>query len=49
MFDVIFHNVKSFGKWVNEHCKADGVAVLPDCCLILVTNQTTHLRHFYHA
>lgn len=30
MFDVIFHNVKSFGKWVNEHCKADAdVSVFP--------------------
>lgn len=30
MFDVIFHNVKSFGKWVNEHCKnAEDVSVFP--------------------
>ena len=30
MFDVIFHNVKSFGKWVNQHCKNDAdVAVFP--------------------
>ena len=30
LFDVIFYNVKSFGKWVNEHCKnADGVACFP--------------------
>ncbi len=29
MFDILFHNVKSFGKWVNQYCKADGVAVFP--------------------
>ena len=29
MFDVIFHNVKSFGKWVNDNCKAAGVACFP--------------------
>ena len=30
MFDVIFHNVKSFGKWVNQHCKnAEDVSVFP--------------------
>ena len=23
MFDVIFGNVKSFGKWVNEYCLKD--------------------------
>lgn len=23
MFDVIFGNVKSFGKWVNEYCLND--------------------------
>ena len=27
MFDVLFHNVKSFGKWVNDNCKVDGVSV----------------------
>ena len=30
MFDVIFHNVKSFGKWVNEFCKnGKDVSVFP--------------------
>jgi len=29
MFDVLFHNVKSFGKWVNENCKTDDVACFP--------------------
>ena len=30
LFDVIFYNVKSFGKWVNEHCKnAADVACFP--------------------
>ena len=29
MFDILFHNVESFGKWVNKFCKADGVAVFP--------------------
>lgn len=30
MFDVIFYNVKSFGKWVNENCKkASGVSCFP--------------------
>ena len=29
MFDILFHNVKSFGKWVNKHCKTDGVSVFP--------------------
>ena len=30
LFDVIFYNVKSFGKWVNENCKnAAGVACFP--------------------
>ena len=27
MFDILFHNVESFGKWVNKFCKADGVSV----------------------
>ena len=26
LFDVIFYNVKSFGKWVNDNCKAKGVS-----------------------
>ena len=29
MFDILFHNVESFGKWVNKFCKADGVSVFP--------------------
>ena len=30
MFDVIFHNVKSFGKWVNTFCKnGENVSVFP--------------------
>ncbi len=30
LFDVIFYNVKSFGKWVNDNCKkADGVTCFP--------------------
>ena len=30
LFDVIFYNVKSFGKWVNDNCKkASGVACFP--------------------
>lgn len=30
LFDVIFYNVKSFGKWVNENCKnAADVACFP--------------------
>tara|TARA_B100001559_G_scaffold277256_1_gene248591 strand:+ start:258 stop:581 length:324 start_codon:yes stop_codon:yes gene_type:complete len=30
LFDVIFYNVKSFGKWVNENCKkAEGVSCFP--------------------
>ncbi len=29
MFDVIFYNVKSFGKWVNDNCKTAGVACFP--------------------
>lgn len=29
MFDILFHNVESFGKWVNKFCKAEGVAVFP--------------------
>ena len=30
LFDVLFYNVKSFGKWVNEHCKnADDVSCFP--------------------
>jgi len=35
MFDVLFHNVKSFGKWVNQYCKADGVAVFPIAAWLL--------------
>ena len=29
MFDIIFHNVESFGKWVNKFCKAEGVSCFP--------------------
>ena len=29
LFDVIFYNVKSFGKWVNDNCKTAGVACFP--------------------
>ena len=29
MFDILFHNVESFGKWVNKFCKADGVSCFP--------------------
>ena len=29
MFDILFHNVESFGKWVNKFCKAEGVSVFP--------------------
>ena len=29
IFDVVFYNVKSFGKWVNDNCKTDGVACFP--------------------
>ena len=30
LFDVIFYNVKSFGKWVNDNCKnASGVSCFP--------------------
>ena len=26
IFDVLFNNVKSFGQWVNKHCKLDDVS-----------------------
>ena len=29
LFDVIFYNVKSFGKWVNDNCKKSDVACFP--------------------
>ena len=29
LFDVMFNNVQSFGKWVNAVCKADGVSCFP--------------------
>ena len=29
LFDVIFYNVKSFGKWVNDNCKSAGVSCFP--------------------
>ena len=29
MFDILFHNVESFGKWVNKFCKAEGVTCFP--------------------
>ena len=35
MFDILFHNVESFGKWVNKFCKADGVAVFPIAAWLL--------------
>ena len=36
LFDVIFYNVKSFGKWVNEHCKnADDVSCFPIAAWLL--------------
>ena len=35
MFDILFHNVESFGKWVNKFCKADGVSVFPIAAWLL--------------
>jgi len=35
MFDILFHNVESFGKWVNKFCKAEGVAVFPIAAWLL--------------
>ena len=35
MFDILFHNVQSFGKWVNKFCKAEGVAVFPIAAWLL--------------
>ena len=30
MFDILFYNVKSFGKWVNDNCKkAESAACFP--------------------
>lgn len=30
MFDILFYNVKSFGKWVNDNCKkAEAAACFP--------------------
>jgi len=29
IFDVMFNNVQSFGKWVNKYCKGDDVACFP--------------------
>ena len=29
IFDVMFNNVESFGKWVNKYCKCDDVACFP--------------------
>ena len=29
IFDVMFNNVQSFGKWVNQYCKASDVSCFP--------------------
>jgi len=31
MFDLMFDNIKSFGKWVNEACKVEGVSSFKVC------------------
>ena len=31
MFDLMFDNIKSFGKWVNEACKVEGVSAFKVC------------------
>ena len=31
MFDLMFDNVESLGKWVNESCKVEGVSSFKVC------------------